>query len=207
MKVLKWKKLADEQSIDRTIKGLKKRGINAIVVDTKEDAFEKLKEMLPKEAEIMTAGSTTLEQIGLIELLKSGKHSWNNLKDAILAEKDAKKQNELRKKSASAQYYIGSVHAVAQTGELVIASASGSQIPAYVLLSDNVIWIVGSQKIVRTLNEAVKRVRECCLPLEDKRMRSIGYSGSTIGKLLIFEREINPSRKLTVIFVKEELGF
>lgn len=102
--------------------------------------------------------------------------------------------------------FFGSVHAVAETGELVVASASGSQIPSYAFSSDNIIWIVGAQKIVPNLEQGLKRVREHSLPLEDKRMKSIGYPGSTIGKILIFEREIMP-RKVTLIFVNEKLGF
>lgn len=154
----------------------------------------------------MTGGSTTLEQIGFVELLKSGKHPWKNLKDEIFAEKDSAKQAELRKKSVTSEYFLGSVHAVAETGEVVVASASGSQIPSYAFSSDNVIWIVGTQKIVPNLEQGLKRVREHSLPLDDKRMKSIGYPGITIGKILIFEREIM-QRKITLIFVNEKLGF
>ncbi len=127
--------------------------------------------------------------------------------DIILAEKDEAKQTELRKKSVSSEYFLGSVHAIAETGEMVIASASGSQLPAYVFTSNNVIWVVGAQKIVPTLSDAIKRVREYVLPLEEARMKSEGGWGSTIGKLLIFEKEINPDRKLTLILVNEKLGF
>ena len=155
----------------------------------------------------MIGGSTTLEQIGFVNLLKSKNHPWVNLKDKILAEKDKNKQNELRRLSVTSQYFIGSVHAVSQTGEVLVASASGSQIPSYAFSSDNVIWVVGTHKITKNLKDAFDRVRNYALPLEDKRMKSIGYSGSTIGKLLIFEREIMPNRKITLIFVNEKLGF
>jgi len=63
------------------------------------------------------------------------------------------------------------------------------------------------RKIVPTLEEGMKRVREYVFPLEDNRMKSSGYPGSTIGKILIFEREIMPNRKVTLIFVNEKLGF
>lgn len=202
-----YNKLASEESIKRTMKELKGRSIDAEFVKTREDALKRLIELIPEGSEIMTGGSTTLEEIGLVDLLKSKGHKWNNLKDKILAEKNPEKQNELRKMSITSEYFIGSVHAVAETGEVLVASASGSQIPAYSFSSDNVIWIVGAQKIVPTMEDAFKRVREHSLPLEDKRMKSIGYSGSTIGKLLIFEREILPNRKIRLIFVNEKLGF
>lgn len=203
---MKYDILSSKEIIERTINSVKNRGINVEFVDTKEKALEKLKELIPDGAELMTGGSTTLEEIGFISLLQTKKHKWKNLKDEILAEKDETKQAELRKKSVTSEYFIGSVHAVVETGEILIASASGSQIPSYVFSSNNVIWVVGVQKIVPTIEEAFLRIRNYCLPLEDKRMKKRGYSGSTIGKILIFEREILP-RKITLIFVNEKLGF
>lgn len=155
----------------------------------------------------MLAGSTTLEQIGFVELLISKKHPWKNLKDEILVEKDPVKQWKLRKRSVMADYYIGSVQAVAETGEIVIGTEGGSQFPSYAYSSDNVIWVVGAQKIVPTLEDGIKRLREYALPLTDKRMKNLGYSGARIGKILIIERETNPNRKVTLIFVNENLGF
>ena len=203
----KYEALALKGAVNKAKKELEKRGIKVEFINTKEDALKRLKELIPKNSEVMTGGSTTLEQIGFVNLLKSKNHPWVNLKDKILAEKDKNKQNELRRLSIASQYFIGSVHAVSQTGEVLVASASGSQIPSYAFSSDNVIWVVGTHKITKNLNEAIERVRKYCLPLEDKRMKSIGYPGSTIGKLLIFEREIMPNRKITLIFVNEKLGF
>jgi L-lactate utilization protein LutB len=200
-------KLPTKEIIEKTIEAVKLRGISVEFVNTKQDAFNRVKELIPSGSEIMTGGSTTLEQIGFTNLLISGKHPWKNLKAEIISEKDPVKQNELRKKSVTAKYFIGSVHAAVQTGEILIASASGSQIPAYSFSSDNVIWIVGAQKIVPTLEEGFKRVRNYCLPLEDKRVKSIGLPGSVIGKILLFEREIVPNRRVTLIFVNEKLGF
>ena len=203
----KYEALALKEAVNKAKKELEKRGIKVEFINTKEGTLKRLKELIPKNSEVMIGGSTTLEQIGFVNLLKSKNHPWVNLKDKILAEKDKNKQNELRRLSVTSQYFIGSVHAVSQTGELLVASASGSQIPSYAFSSDNVIWVVGTHKITKNLKDAFDRVRNYALPLEDKRMKSIGYSGSTIGKLLIFEREIMPNRKITLIFVNEKLGF
>jgi len=53
-----------------------------------------------------------------------------------------------------------------------------------------------TQKIVPTLEDGWKRLREYCFPLEDKRMKSIGYPGSTLGKFLLFEKEQIQTEKL-----------
>ncbi|MCZ7373094.1 MAG: lactate utilization protein [Candidatus Methanoperedens sp.] len=204
---MRYDALASKDAVKKVMEAVKPRGINPEFVNTKEDALRRLKELIPSDAEINMGLSITLKEIGFIDLLKSGKHPWKNWKDIILAEKDEEKQMELRRRSVLSEYFLGSVHAIAETGEIVIASGSGSQLPAYIYTSNNVIWIAGIQKIVPTIDDAIKRVREYSLPREDARMKKEGYPGSTIGKLLIFEREIDPDRRLTLILVNEKLGF
>ena len=128
--------------------------------------------------------------------------------EAILAETDPLKRAGLRKQGVLSDYYLGSVHAIAETGEFVIASNSGSQLPHIAFTSSNLIFVAGTQKITPDLDAAVKRVREYVLQLEDQRMKSVGMGGSAISKLLIFERE-QPfmQRKVRMILVKEKLGF
>ena len=77
----------------------------------------------------------------------------------------------------------------------------------YAYSSSNVVWVVGTQKIVSNLEEGLRRVREYCLPLEVKRMQQAGFKGSEIGKILIFEKEVMPFRKVNLFFVNEKLGF
>jgi hypothetical protein len=91
-------------------------------------------------------------EIGFVDILKSGRHSWKNWKDMILAEKDEAKQMKLRRENVSSDYFLGSVHAVAETGEVVIASNSGSQLPSYAYASKNVMWVAGTQKTVAKLS-------------------------------------------------------
>jgi len=199
--------LASRDAIKKVIEAVKRGGINPEFVNTKEEALQRLNKLIVPGAEVMTGSSRTLDEIGFIDLLKSGKHPWKNWKDVILAEKDEAKQMKLRRESVSSDYFLGSVHAVAETGEAVIASNTGSQLPSYAYTSKNVIWVVGTQKIVPTLENALERVREYVFPLEDARMKSMGYPGSNISKLLIFQKEINPDRKITILLVNEKLGF
>ena len=66
---------------------------------------------------------------------------------------------------------------------------------------------MGAQKIVPTLAEAIKRLREHVFPLEDAKMKKEGHPVSVIGKIHIFEREMMPFRKVTMILANERLGF
>jgi L-lactate utilization protein LutB len=199
--------LATQAQIDRTVAAVKARGISVEVVNSGADALARIKQLIPAGATLSTGASMTLRQIGLEDLLISKQHPWVNLKDAVLAETDRAKQAELRRQSILAQYFLGSVHAIAETGEIVVASATGSQLAPYAYASPNVIWVAGAQKITPTLEEAIQRVREYNYPREDQRMKETGASGSMIGKLLIFEREAPYlNRHLTLLLVKEVLG-
>jgi L-lactate utilization protein LutB len=200
--------IASQETIDATAAALKERGVEAIVVATKEEALAKIKELIPQGASVMNGASKTLEAVGFIEYLKSGAHGWNNLHAAIVAETDKAKQGALRKQAALSDFYLGSVHALAQTGEFVIASASGSQLAHVVFTSPNLIFVVGTQKIVPALADARARVADYVFPLEDARMKSTGAPGSVLAKEFIFHREpAVMGRKVRMILVNEALGF
>jgi len=201
-----WTRLADEQTLENTRAALEKRGIHTEVAGTKAEALERLTALVPSGAEVMTGSSTTLDEIGFTEKLKLEQHEWKNLKAGILSEKDPGKQMDLRRRATFSEYYVGSAQAVTEEGEVVIASASGSQLAAYAFGAKNIVWVVGTQKVVKGTDEALRRVREHCLPLEIERMKGLGYPGSMIGKILLFERS-SPMQKANLIFVNEPLGF
>lgn len=203
-----YNQLANNETIEKTVAELAKRGVEAVIVDTKAEALEKIKSLIPSGASVMNGSSTTLIEIGFVDYLKDGNHNWNNLHAAILAETDPTKQGKLRKESVLSDYYLGSVHALSQTGEFLVASNTGSQLPHIAYTSSNLIFVVGAQKIVNDLGEGLKRLEEYVYPLEDKRSQSAYGVGSAINKIMIFKGE-NPmiGRKLKMIIVKEVLGF
>lgn len=201
-----WTQLADIQTLENTRAALERRGIHTELVDTSAEALGRLTGMIPSGAEVMTASSRTLDEIGFTEKLKLGQHGWKNVKGEILSEKDPQRQAELRRLSVFSDYFVGSVQAVTEDGEVVAASASGSQLAAYAFGARNIIWVVGMQKVVKGLDEAIKRVNERAFPLENERMKGLGYPGSMIGKILLYERA-SPMQKANLVFVKESLGF
>ena len=201
-------KLASKKIILKTVNALKARNIEVVNVNNKAGALEKIKNLIPKGASVNNGSSTTLKEIGFVDYLKSDKHGWVNLHEAVLREKDPVKQAELRNLSSFSEYYLGSVHALAQTGEMVIASASGSQLPSLANTAKNIILVVGTQKITATLSGAFKRLREYVYPLENERVKSTGAAGTVLAKILIMEQEpAFMGRKVRVILVNEKLGF
>jgi hypothetical protein len=204
----KYVTLASDESLAKAMDGLKARNFNSAVVDNKEQALAKIKEMIPAGASVMNGSSTTLHQIGYIEYLKSGQHGWNNLHETILNEKDPEKQSLLRKQSLASDFYLGSVHAMTESGEIVIASNSGSQLPNVTYGSQNLIFIVGTHKITPNLDAALDRLRNYVVGLEDQRLMKEMNAHTNLSKLFIFFKDPEYlGRKITVVFVKEVLGF
>jgi L-lactate utilization protein LutC len=196
--------------LQKTIEAVRARGVTVTLVDTKEAALAHLQALIPAGAGIMTGASITLQQTGFEALLMSGNHPWKYLKAGILAEKDPAKTLALRKQATLADYFLGSVHAIAETGEVLIASATGSQLSAYAYSSTNIVWVAGAQKITPNLETALQRVREYVLPLEDKHMKQLygEQARSFIGKLLLFEHEAPYlHRGVHLLLVNEVLGF
>lgn len=200
--------LAEDAAVRATAEALKKRNVEAMTVENGAAALEKIKALIPAGASVMNGASRTLEQIGFVDYLKAGTHGWNNLHDAILAEQDPVKKAALRKQGALSDYYLGSVHALAETGEFVIASNTGSQLPSIVFTSPNLIFVVSTKKIVTSLDVAMKRLYEHVIPLEEVNMRQRYGVGTAPNKILIFNGE-NPmiGRKVRMILVAEDLGF
>ncbi|MBI2578574.1 MAG: lactate utilization protein [Candidatus Aenigmarchaeota archaeon] len=196
-------KLGSDESIEKAVASLKANGIEAFVVENGEQAKQKALEMIPEGAEVMNMTSVTLDAIGLTEEIMSGR---NSVRKKLMSMDRTKHGSEMKKLGIAPDYAVGSVHAITEDGKVLIASASGSQLPAYAYGAGKVIWIAGTQKIVKNLEEGMKRIYEYTLPLEDQRARIAYGVGSGVNKLLVVNKEFAPGR-ITLILVKEKLGF
>lgn len=205
---MKYTELATKEVVQKTIEGLKTRNVEAFIVENGAEALAKIKELIPKGASVMNGASVTLEQIGFVDYLKAGEHGWNNLHAAIVAEKDGAKQAELRRLALTSEYYLGSVHGLAETGEFIVASNTGSQLPHIVFSSQNVILVVSTKKITPTLPEAYQRLMEHVIPLEEVHMQKLYGVSTNPSKILTFTKESEYNgRKVRMILVNEDLGF
>lgn len=202
--------LAAKAVIEKTAQAVKERGFEeVVVVENAAAALAKIKELIPAGASVMNGASETLEQIGYSAYIASDKHPWKDLHAVVRAEDDPIKRAELRRKAITADFYLGSVHALVENGEFVVASQTGSQLPHLVFTSPNLILVVGAQKIVKDLAQAMDRLESYVIPLEEANMQR-RYNGHTsISKLLIFKKEHlgMSTRKLRMIIVNEKLGF
>lgn len=198
-------KLADDATVEKTAAALTGNGMTAVIVDTAAAAKQKVLELLPPQAEVMNMTSMTLEDISVAkEILESGQ--YQSVRNQLGTMDNATQGPEKRRLGAAPEWVVGSVHAVTMAGEVLIASNTGSQLPAYAYGAAHVIWVVGAQKIVTNRDEGLRRLYEYSLPLEDERAQKAYGIHSNVSKILIINKELQPSR-VTVIIVKEKLGF
>ena len=195
---------ADPDRLERTVEALRARGFHAHVAADGAAARQFVLDAVPEGAEVHTALSETLTEVGLrTEIEESGRYDSVRAKLNLL---DRETQGrEMRKLGAAPDYILGSAHAITDDGEVVVGSGSGSQLGAYAYAGGHVILVVGHQKLVKDIDEGLRRVREYSLPREYARMQSLGHPGSLLAKTLIIHQE--PSARITVILVPETLGF
>lgn len=198
-------RLASEEQIERVVQALEANGIHAIIAENGQEAKRIFFELVPEGAEVFLGASVTLETLGIKdEIDKSGR--FEALRPKMFAMDRATKAREIRKLGAAPDYAAGSVHAVTEDGQVLIASNTGSQLGPYASGAGNVIWVVGAQKIVKDLNEGFRRIYEYDLPLETEHMQQLYNAPTNVNKILVVNREIRPNR-ITMIIVKQEVGF
>lgn len=135
---MKYEELADAKAVNKTISAMAGGGIEGFVVNNRAEALEKVKSLIPKSASVMNGSSRTLEEIGFVEYLKSGKHGWKNLHEEILAEKDPAKKAILRKQAVSSDYYLGSHLEIGSESEVHrILQYSNKKLPSREFFASN----------------------------------------------------------------------
>ena len=197
--------LASDAEIERAAQALEAHGIHTLIAENGEEVEQMVFDLLPEGAEVFTASSQTLEQLHIpADLERSEQY---DLVRAKLKKMDPRTQNrEMVKLGATPEYIIGSVHAVTEEGQVLVASNMRSQLGPYSAGAEKVIWVVGAQKIVRDFNEGMQRIEEYAYPREHEQLlRAMGMHGG-INQILMVNKEVKPGR-ITMIIVKEELGF
>lgn len=191
--------------LDRTAAALREHGFTVEILDDAAAARRRIRDLIPEGAGVFTAASETL-RISAIEQDISTGDRYEAVKPRLMAMDRATQGDEIRRLAATPDFVVGSVNAVTETGALVAASGSGSQVPAYGGGAARAIWVVGAQKVVPDLAAALRRVEDHVLPLESARAQAAYGRPSAVNKLLILQAEPQPGRS-TVLLLREAIGF
>jgi YkgG family uncharacterized protein len=196
---------APAHRLERAAAALTAHGFAAEILDDAAAARTRIKGLIPEGASVFTGASETLRLSGIdADINASGR--YQAVKPRVLAMDRLTGADDIRRLLASPDVAVGSVHAVTETGSLVVASGSGSQLPGYAGGAARAIWIAGAQKVVPDLSTALRRVEDHCLPLESARAQAAYGSPSAINRLLILNAEPTPGRG-TVLLLREAIGF
>ncbi|MGW7254225.1 LUD domain-containing protein [Streptomyces sp. NPDC054834] len=196
---------APAQSLERAATALTAHGFTVEILEDAAAARTRVKDLIPEGAGVFTGASETLRLSGIDEDINAGGR-YQAIRPRVLAMDRATQMDEIRRLLASPDVVVGSVAAVTETGSLVAASGSGSQLPSYSGGAARAIWIVGAQKVVPDLPAALRRVEDHCLPLESARTQAAHGWPSAVNRLLILNAEHQPGRG-TVLLLREAIGF
>jgi hypothetical protein len=196
---------ASAERLERAAAALMAHGFAVEILDDAAAARARVKELIPEGASVYTSASETTRLAGIREDINdSGR--YQAVGPRVMAMNRETEFDDIRRLIASPDFVVGSVAALTETGSIVVASASGSQLPAYTGGAGHAIWIVGAQKVVPDLSTALRRAEEHCLPLESERAQAVYGVPSAINRLLIMHAEAHPGR-VTVLLLREAIGF
>jgi LUD domain len=196
---------APGERLERVAAALTANNFAAEILDDAAAARARIKDLIPEGASVFTGASETLRLSGIEEdISKSGR--YDDIRSRGQTMDRATQLGEMWRLMSSPDVIVGSVAAVTETGSLVIASASGSQLPGYAGGSLSAIWVVGAQKVVPDLATALRRVQDHCLPLENDRAMRVYGGPSAVNRVLILNAEPHPGRG-TVLLLREAIGF
>jgi hypothetical protein len=196
---------ADASSIRRSVEALEAHGITVIHAANGDEARRIVLDLIPEGSEVHRGASLPLDATGIGDELERAERFTTASRR--MRTMDRRTQgDDIRRLGAAPDVMLGSVHAVTETGSLVVASMSGSQLGPYVSGAGRVILVVGTQKVVADLEEGLRRIEEHVLPMEDARAQAAYGVSSSVNKVLVINREFVPGR-ITVVMVDEVLGF
>lgn len=208
-------KFVVEKRVLRTIENLEKNNMKGYFLQNEEEAIKKIEEIIKEGDTVSVGGSMTLFETGVIEFLRNGKYNFLDRYQEGLTPDDIK---TIYRKSFAADAYFTSSNALTEEGELYNVDGRGNRVAAMIYGPDKVIVVVGVNKIVRGLDEAIMRNREIAAPANAKRLSrktpcsEVGYCMDCSSKdricsdYVVIKKQMDTDR-IHVIIVNKELGY
>lgn len=204
-----------EKRVSRTIENLEKNNMKGYFVQNEGEALQKIQEIIKEGDTVSVGGSMTLFETGAIDLLRNGKYNFLDRYEEGLSQDDIK---EIYRKSFAADAYFTSSNAITEEGELYNVDGRGNRVAAMIYGPDKVVVVLGVNKIVRNLDEAVMRNREWAAPANARRLdkktpcSEVGYCMDCSSKdricseYVVIKKQLQGDR-IHVIIVNKELGY
>lgn len=162
------------EQIKNTITALTRNNMEACFVETKQEALEKVLSYIKSNDSVAVGGSMTLKEIGVLDVLRNGEYNF-------LDRYSVSNPDDIMKvyfDSMSADVYMSSSNAITENGELYNVDGNCNRVAAITFGPKSVIIVAGVNKIVKSLDEAVLRVKTVAAPLNCKRLNKKTYCAS-----------------------------
>lgn len=208
-------KFVVDARIKRTMESLEKNNISAYRVENEEEALKKIGELIPEGSTIGIGGSMTLFEIGAIDFIRKANYKvLDRYKDGLTPAE----MKEIFRQGFFADAFLTSSNAVTENGELYNVDGNGNRVAAMLFGPDSVIVVVGINKLVKDIEEAVIRVEETAAPANNKRLNKTNpctktghcmdcsSEGRICNEYTVIRRQ-GAKGRLHVIIVNKELGY
>lgn len=207
------KKLMDMR-VDDTIKALNKHHFPTFVVENVQELQSLVSSMIQDTEQVSVGGSVTLDETGILDMLR--KRNINFMEHDTTLSKDIQAQRQ--RMAFSSDTYLCSVNAVTEQGELYNVDGNGNRVAAITFGPKQVLLIVSTNKIVRDMDEAVRRVQEIAAPANCLRLQKatpcakVGHcmecqSNDRICATHVVMNWQKIENRIKVIFIKEPFGY
>ena len=203
MAAVEFAKPASEATLEALAERLRARNFEVVILDDGAAAKAEVLARVPEGSQVHTGKSKTLEDIGIFEeFMENEKYDFIRRRTLKM---DRKTQlDEMRKAGAAPDIMVNSAHAVTEAGQIVMTSATGSQIGPIAYGAGKLILVIGSQKVVPDLNTALRRIEDYVIPYEEDRL-NVAHGVAKMNRTLILEGDHTPGRT-TIILVREPIG-
>ena len=196
-------KPASEATLEALAERLRARNFEVVILDDGAEAKAEVLARVPEGSQVHTGKSKTLEDIGIFqEFMENEKYDFIRRRTLKM---DRKTQlDEMRKAGAAPDIMVNSAHAVTEAGQIVMTSATGSQIGPIASGAGKLILVIGSQKVVPDLDTAFRRIEDYVIPYEEDRL-NVAHGVAKMNRTLILEGDHTPGRT-TIILVRTPIG-
>ena len=199
---------------EKIIKGLESRNMEGYYAENAEEALSKALELIPEGSSVAWGGSMSIGEIGLKQAICEGNYQAYN--------RDAAKSPEEKRKieliTYDCDFFLASSNAITEDGVLVNVDGMANRVSAIANGPRNVIMIVGMNKVVKDVDNALSRARNEAAPINAQRFQldtpcaKTGAcfdckSPDTICCQILITRYSKVPKRIKVILVNDELGF
>ena len=151
--------------INKVMENLEKNGIKPYFVQTREEVVPLVKTLIKKGESVSNGGSQSLKETGVMDLLNCGDY---NFIDRTGLEGEELRQAYIR--AFGCDTFFCSSNAVTENGELYNVDGNSNRVACIVYGPKQVIMVVGVNKIVKDINEAINRVKTVAAPSNTVRL-------------------------------------